>query len=67
MSDDVLSVVPTDPYWQPEPSAADRAGTLVTALTGGQAAPETDGLGDEELAAVGEVLGHPVRQIRAHI
>ncbi|WP_405732503.1 hypothetical protein OG885_18045 [Streptomyces sp. NBC_00028] len=154
MSDDVLSVIPTDPYWQPEPSAADRAGTLMTALTGGLAAdtdaetevdwydaptvvdsgqnlerigcpacrasidrawwedlveahedgfptldvsvpccgaattldrldydrpcgfarfeiavwnPETDGLGDEELAAVAEALGHPVRQIRAHI
>jgi hypothetical protein len=37
MSDDVLSVIPTDPHWQPEPPAADRATALVTALTGGLA------------------------------
>ncbi|MFJ3665510.1 hypothetical protein ACIPSE_03540 [Streptomyces sp. NPDC090106] len=38
MSEDVLSVIPADPHWQPEPSAADRAVALVTALTGGLAA-----------------------------
>jgi hypothetical protein len=29
--------------------------------------PERSGFSDEELTAVGEALGHPVRQIRAHI
>lgn len=32
MSDDVLSVVPTDPHWQPSRDAADRAAALVAAL-----------------------------------
>lgn len=41
MSDDVLSVIPTDPHWQPERFAADRATALVTALTGGLGA-DTD-------------------------
>jgi hypothetical protein len=41
MSDDVLSVIPTDPHWQPERPAADRATALVTALTGGLGA-DTD-------------------------
>ncbi|MFF5257644.1 hypothetical protein ACFY4C_01765 [Actinomadura viridis] len=35
MSDDVLSVIPTDPYWQPDQAAADRATALVTALSPG--------------------------------
>jgi hypothetical protein len=154
MSEDVLSVIPTDPHWQPEGAAALRAKALVTGLTGGLdpdtdvdidvdwydapsvvdsaqnlqrigcprcrgsidlewwgdliekhqdgfpsleatvpccgvavaldqldfdwpcgfarfeiAAwnPEIDWFGEEELAAVGQALGHPVRQIRAHI
>jgi hypothetical protein len=37
MSDDVLSVIPTDPHWQPDRPAAERATTLVTVLTGGLA------------------------------
>ncbi|MBL7495833.1 hypothetical protein I6A84_24070 [Frankia sp. CNm7] len=32
MSDDVLSVIPTDPWWQPEASQAERARGLVTTL-----------------------------------
>ncbi|MFF4273039.1 hypothetical protein [Streptomyces sp. NPDC001536] len=119
MSDNVLSVIPTDPHWQPERPAADRAVALVTALTGGLAVdtdveidvdwydepavvdsgqnlsrigcphcrgsidldwpcgfarfeiaawnPERNPLTDEELAAVATALGHPVRQICAHI
>ncbi|MFI5689062.1 hypothetical protein [Streptomyces sp. NPDC051636] len=30
MSDDVLSVIPTDPHWQPERAAGERAAALVT-------------------------------------
>lgn len=29
MSEDVLSVIPTDPYWQPDQAAADRTAALV--------------------------------------
>ncbi|MGW3133290.1 hypothetical protein [Streptomyces sp. NPDC001076] len=29
--------------------------------------PERDWFGDEELAAIGGTLGHPVKQVRAHI
>ncbi|MFD8781106.1 hypothetical protein [Kitasatospora sp. NPDC059599] len=32
MSDDVLSVIPADPYWQPEPAAAERAVAVVAGL-----------------------------------
>ncbi|MFJ9839750.1 hypothetical protein ACIRYZ_04655 [Kitasatospora sp. NPDC101155] len=32
MSDDVLSVIPTDPQWQPEPAAAERAVAVVAEL-----------------------------------
>jgi hypothetical protein len=32
MSDDVLSVIPTDPHWQPEPDAADNAESIVARL-----------------------------------
>ncbi|MFF5494883.1 hypothetical protein [Streptomyces aquilus] len=154
MSDNVLSVIPVDPHWQPEHPAAERAVALVTALTGGLGAdtdvevdvdwyddptvvdgaqnlerigcpncraaidrawwedlmeahedgfptldvtvpccgaattldrldydgpcgfarfeiavwnPETGGLSEEQLASVAQALGHPVRQIRAHI
>ncbi|MFE9565216.1 hypothetical protein ACFYM0_29350 [Streptomyces sp. NPDC006487] len=35
MSDDVLSVIPTDPYWQPDQAAADRAAAIVTDLEPG--------------------------------
>ncbi|KJS56216.1 hypothetical protein VM98_08590 [Streptomyces rubellomurinus subsp. indigoferus] len=34
MSDDVLSVIPTDPYWQPDAAAAERALALVAELIG---------------------------------
>lgn len=32
VSDDVLSVIPTDPHWQPEPAAAERAASLAEDL-----------------------------------
>jgi hypothetical protein len=35
MSDDVLSVIPTDPHWQPDRPAADRAAALVTEMAPG--------------------------------
>ncbi|GLX00982.1 hypothetical protein [Microtetraspora sp. NBRC 16547] len=35
MSDDVLSVIPTDPYWQPDQAAADRTAAMVAELTPG--------------------------------
>lgn len=35
MSDDVLSVIPTDPEWQPDRGAADRAASLVGELAPG--------------------------------
>ncbi|MFR0359460.1 hypothetical protein [Streptomyces sediminimaris] len=35
MSDDVLSVIPTDPHWQPEQAAAERAAGLVEDLAPG--------------------------------
>lgn len=35
MSDDVLSIIPTDPGWQPGQAAADRALVLVERLTPG--------------------------------
>jgi hypothetical protein len=41
MSDDVLSVIPTDPYWQPSREAGDRAAALVMALLAGS--PDADG------------------------
>ncbi|MFJ7157152.1 hypothetical protein ACIQUQ_19680 [Streptomyces sp. NPDC101118] len=37
MSDDVLSVIPSDPRWQPDRDAADRVIALVTDLTPGVA------------------------------
>ncbi|UUU38040.1 hypothetical protein [Streptomyces sp. NBC_00162] len=37
MSDDVQSVIPTDPEWQPDRDAADRAASLVKELTPGVA------------------------------
>ncbi|AKN72588.1 hypothetical protein QR97_24990 [Streptomyces sp. PBH53] len=37
MSENVLSVIPTDPYWQPAPDAADRAAALVLELVSGSA------------------------------
>lgn len=155
MSDDVLSVIPTDPWWQPDRAAGERAALLAAELApglpggveaevdttwhdaltvvdcggnlerigcprcgasidtgwwadsvgahseGGFATlavevpccgaatsldvleydwpcgfarfeiavwnPERDWFGDEELAAIAGALGHPVRQIRAHI
>ncbi|GGV90027.1 hypothetical protein [Streptomyces massasporeus] len=35
MSDDVLSVIPTDPHWQPEQAAADRTASIVEDLAPG--------------------------------
>ncbi|MFF2511502.1 Scr1 family TA system antitoxin-like transcriptional regulator [Streptomyces sp. NPDC058086] len=35
MSDDVLSVIPTDPYWRPERAAADRTAALLADLAPG--------------------------------
>lgn len=35
MSDDVLSVIPTDPYWQPDPAAGARAAAIVESLAPG--------------------------------
>jgi hypothetical protein len=32
MSEDVLSVIPTDPHWQPDQAAADRAARVVAGL-----------------------------------
>ncbi|MET9482066.1 hypothetical protein [Streptomyces sp. NPDC006638] len=35
MSDDILSVIPTDPYWQPDPAAATRTAAMVENLVSG--------------------------------
>jgi hypothetical protein len=35
VSDDVLSVIPTDPHWQPEQGAADRSASIVEDLAPG--------------------------------
>ncbi|WP_432042709.1 hypothetical protein [Streptomyces cadmiisoli] len=155
MSDDVLSIIPTDPQWQPDRAAAERAAALAADLAPGPPGgtdveidvtwhdvltsvdcggnlerigcphcggeidtewyadlleahresgfatlavnvpccgaatpldtlnyewpcgfarfeiaiwnPERDWFGDEELSAIADVLGNPVRQIRAHI
>jgi hypothetical protein len=155
MSDDVLSIIPTDPWWQPDQDAGERAAALVEELAPGLPGgveveidttwhdvltvvdcganlerircpqcrasidtegwadllddhsqdgfatlvvevpccgaatsldvlnydwpcgfarfeiavwnPERDWFGDEELAAIAAALGHPVKQIRAHI
>src|SRR5690606_41521622 len=37
MSDDVLSVIPTDPYWSPGPGAAERAAAAAAVLAGAEA------------------------------
>jgi hypothetical protein len=37
VSDDVLSVIPTDPYWQPDRAAADRTAAVVADLAPGVA------------------------------
>ncbi|MFD8008708.1 hypothetical protein [Streptomyces sp. NPDC058955] len=44
MSDDVLSVLPTDPHWQPDRDAVERAVALVEEL-----APGVDGGADVEI------------------
>jgi len=41
MSEDVLSVIPADPHWQPQEAGALRAEALVTELVGGLD-PDTD-------------------------
>jgi hypothetical protein len=43
MSEDVLSVIPTDPHWQPGRAAGERAAALVTRLSSDLQAP-ADGL-----------------------
>ncbi|MFC8828879.1 hypothetical protein ACFT9I_26420 [Streptomyces sp. NPDC057137] len=35
MSDNILSVIPTDPHWQPDPEAADRAAAIAAELAPG--------------------------------
>lgn len=35
MSEDVLSIIPTDPWWQPDPATGERAVALVRALEPG--------------------------------
>jgi hypothetical protein len=35
VSDDVLSVIPTDPYWQPDRAAADRVAAVAATLASG--------------------------------
>jgi hypothetical protein len=40
MSDDVLSIIPTDPHWQPDQAAGDRAAGLVAKLV-----PDDSGIG----------------------
>ena len=43
MSDDVPSVIPTDPNWQPEPAAGARAAALMeTLVPGAPGAVEVD-------------------------
>ncbi|MFJ4320881.1 hypothetical protein ACIP46_37225 [Streptomyces lavendulae] len=37
MSDDVLSIIPSDPQWQPDPAAVDRAVSLLEELAPGAA------------------------------
>ncbi|MFI5795339.1 hypothetical protein [Streptomyces sp. NPDC051677] len=44
MSDNVLSVIPTDPHWQPDQAAADRTAALVARLV-----PEDDSGFDSEI------------------
>ncbi|GAB3880709.1 hypothetical protein [Microbispora bryophytorum] len=36
MSDDILSIIPTDPYWQPARDAAERAAAIVADLAPGK-------------------------------
>lgn len=44
VSDNYLTVIPTDPWWQPAEEAAERAAAVVTGLL-----PDRDGLGEEEV------------------
>ncbi len=44
MSDNVLSVIPTDPRWQPEPALAERARVIVEELL-----PEPGGISEVKL------------------
>jgi hypothetical protein len=39
VSDNVLSIIPTDPHWQPDQTAADRAAAIIAEL-----APDPDGV-----------------------
>ncbi len=44
VSDDYLTVIPTDPWWQPAEEAAERAAAVVAALL-----PDRDGGGEQEV------------------
>ncbi|WP_329378382.1 hypothetical protein [Streptomyces sp. NBC_01716] len=46
MSDNILSVIPTDPHWQPDPGAADRTAAVVAELVPGL----TDGFADVQVS-----------------
>ncbi|MFJ9771450.1 hypothetical protein ACIRVF_09410 [Kitasatospora sp. NPDC101157] len=52
MSDDVLSVIPTDPSWQPEPVAAARARAVLAELLGEDEDAELEVTWHERTAAV---------------
>ncbi|EKX63330.1 hypothetical protein Sipo8835_25475 [Streptomyces ipomoeae] len=109
MSDNYLTVIPTDPYWQPGRDAADRAAAVLSGMLPDDDArlgldaqwhdsvevvwcgaetslnelvydwpmgfarfrievlyPNRGWLTDEELAAVADALGHPLRQVLIH-
>lgn len=51
MSENILSIIPTNPRWQPEPEAADRARALLTQLT-----PNPDRTDDELTAKWHETI-----------
>lgn len=51
MSENILSIIPTDPRWQPEPEAADRARALLAQL-----APNPDRTDDELTAEWHETI-----------
>lgn len=60
MSDDVLSVIPTDPYWSPGPGAAERAAAAAAVLAGAEAeAVRHDGVAFIDCGADLERIGCP--------
>lgn len=65
MSDDVLSVIPTDPEWRPDRAAADRGASLVEELAPGGVGTETDVIWNDVVTVVDcgdnlESIGCPV-------